>query len=411
MTKHQDPTRSGHPIESFLCSALDDLEGLADVPAWSMDEATTDRVVLLAARVAAGVAEVEARAIGQAVSLDRPGIAGCRGVTQWLRQLTNVTGRLAARKAALASSLAAWEPTRAATARGAIHAEQAQAIADKIALLDDDVTDHDKQRAEAFLLGEAADHDADALGRMGHEIYARLDPDCADAREAEALARAEARARKRTRLRMYDDGEGLTHGTFVIPTLYGEMLRKALAALAAPKHVRAEQGAGSYDWETPTPEKLGKALCDYVARFPASKLPKLGGLNATVIAIGDADLLEGKVKVARLDTGHKISHLDYLRLACEAGIIPIWMNATGDVVSMGRRHRFHTARQRLALIARHQHCQRNGCTVPGYLCHVHHPHPWSEGGETSLRNAELLCPFHHGVAHAGHAVEAYPMRT
>jgi hypothetical protein len=411
MTKHQEPTRSGHPIEQFLRTALDEVTALADVATWSMDEATTDRVVLLAAKLAASVAELEARTISHAVTLDRPAAAQCRSIQQWLRVHTNVTARTAARKAALAEALAAFEPTRSATARGRIHPEQAQAIADKINLLDHDITPHDKQRAEAFLLDHAADHDADALSRLGHEIYQRLDPESADAREAEALARAEARARKKTRLRLYDDDEGLTHATFTIPTRYGAMLRKALAALAAPKHVRAQNGAGSYDWQTPTPEKLGQAFCDYIARFPVTKLPKIGGLPATVIAVGDADILQGKVKAARLDTGVKISHLEYLRLACEAGIIAMWMNADGDVLSMGRKHRFHTAAQRLALIAAQVHCQHHDCTVPGYLCHAHHPHPWAQGGETTLHNAQLLCPFHHHLAHASNEVTTHPMRT
>jgi hypothetical protein len=86
----------------------------------------------------------------------------------------------------------------------------------------------------------------------------------------------------------------------------------------------------------------------------------------------------------------------------------MWMNADGDVVSQGRKQRFHTPDQRLALIVTQQHCQHTGCTVPGYLCHVHHPRPWSQGGETTLRNAQLLCPFHHHQAHA--TGDTHPLR-
>lgn len=409
MTTHTETPRSGHPIEEFLGAVLDDLKGLADVPAWSLDETSTDRVVALAARVAAGVAELEARTIHHAATLDRPAAASCRGLKQWLQLTTNVTARAAAAKVRLAGSLATLEPTRAATARGEIHAEQAQAIATKLDLLDDDVTSDDKHRAEAFLLDEAADQDADALSRLGHEIYARLDPEGADAREARALEAQEARARTRTRLSTYDDGEGLTHGRFTIPTAQGDMLAKHLAALAAPKHVRAEHGAGSYDWQRPTPQRLGEAFVDWIERLPADSLPRLGGLNATVVAIGDADLLQGKVKAARLDTGTRISHTEWLRLACDAGIVPMWMNADGEVLSVGRTHRFHTTRQRQALQVERPHCQHPGCHVPSWLCHVHHTIPWSEGGETDTKTAQLLCPFHHHRAHA--SGDAHPLRT
>jgi hypothetical protein len=135
-TERTEAPRSGHPIEAFLCSVLDDLKALADVPAWSMDDATATRGVQLAARVAAGVAEVEARSIHQAVVLDLPGAAQCRSTGGRVRQTARVTARTARTKTRLAASLPGLEPTRTATARAQIHAEQAQAIADQVARLD-----------------------------------------------------------------------------------------------------------------------------------------------------------------------------------------------------------------------------------------------------------------------------------
>lgn len=411
MTKRQDPSRSGHPIELFLCATLDALRDLADVAVWSMDEATTDRVVVMAARVAAGVAELEARAVGHAETLGRPGAAQCRSVRQWLRVTTRVSGREASAKARLAAALVAHEPTRAAMARGAVHADQARAIADVVADLGPEVGVRDRGRAEAFLIDHASDHDAEALTRLGREIQVRLDPDGAEAREASALAAQEERARARTRLTLYDDPNGLTHGRFAIPVAQGAMLRKALTAIAAPKSVRGHHGAGSYDWQKPTPHKLGLAFASYVERFPGHSLPRIGGLGATVVAVGDWEILSGRVRAARLDTGTRISHTEYLRLACEAGVVPMWMGADGEVLASGRRHRFHTTAQRLAAIVEQRHCQHDDCTVPGYLCHLHHRAPWSEGGETSLRDGVLLCPFHHGLEHAGREVTSYPLRT
>lgn len=413
MSEHTDTTpRSGHPVEVLLCSVLASLQEAVDLPVWSMDEATTDRVVVLAARVAAGVAEVEARVVGHGEAVGRPEAAQCRSVPRWLQQLTHVTARNASAKARLAAALPTLELTRVAVARGEVHAEQAQAVADVIADLGAEVAVCDRGRAEAFLIDHATDHDAQGLIALGREIAARLDPEGAEAREAEALERQEQRARARTRLTMYDDADGMTRGQFSIPVTQGAMLRKAIAAIAAPRSVRGTQGAGSYDWQVPTPHQRGLAFLSYIERFPASRLPKIGGLAATVIAIGDAEILQGKVKAACLDTGVKISHTDYLRLACEAGIIPMWMDADDQVLSVGRTHRFHTTDQRLAAIVEQRHCQHHsGCTVPGYRCHLHHPRPWSEGGETSLRNATLLCPFHHGLEHAANAVTTYPMRT
>ncbi|MFB9315670.1 HNH endonuclease signature motif containing protein [Nocardioides plantarum] len=411
MAQHTDTPGSGHPIEAFLCTVLDELKDLADVPTWSMDEKTTTRVVGLAARVAAGVAELEARSISQAEVLDLPGQVQCRNVGRWVQRTTGVTRRSARAKAKLAAGLGDLEPTRAATARGEIHAEQAQAIANHVALLDDEkVSVHDQARAEAFLLGEAVGgHDADALATMGHAIWERLDPDGADEREAKALEAQEERARRRTRLTMGDDGDGLTHGRFSIPTATADAFRKQLHALAAPKHVRAEQGAGSYDWKRPSAERLGQAFIEWIEGYDPAQLPKIGGLSATVIAIGDYDLLQGKLKAAQLETGTKISPTQYLRLACGAGVIPAWMNADAEVLALGRKHRFHTPAQRLAAIVEQRHCQhQSGCDVPGYLCHAHHDIPWAHGGGTDLRTTKLYCPFHHARVHQpGHD----PIRT
>ncbi|MFB9312746.1 HNH endonuclease signature motif containing protein [Nocardioides plantarum] len=402
MAQHTDTPGSGHPIKAVLCRFLDELKGLADVPAWSMDVETTIRVVGLGARVAAGVAELEARSIRQAEVLDLPGQTQCRNVARWVQQTTGVTGRSARAKAKLAAGLGDLEPTRTATARGEIHAEQAQAIANHVALLDDEkVTAHDQARAETFLLAEAVGgHDADALATMGHAIWERLDPEGADEREAKALEAQEQRARRRTRLTMGDDGDGLTHGRFSIPTATADAFRKQLHALAAPKHVRAEHGPGSYDWQRPSAERLGQAFVDWIETYDPTQLPKIGGLSATVIVIGDYDLLQGKMKAAQLETGTKISPTEYLRLACGAGVIPAWMNASGEVLALGRKHRFHTPAQRLAAIVEQRHCQHHsGCDVPGYLCHAHHHIPWAHGGGTDLRTTSLLCPYHHARAH------------
>lgn len=415
MTGHHDTSRPGpttHPVEAFLGTVLDELKTLIDTPTWSMDAATTTRVVTLATHVAAGITELEARSIHHAEVLGLPADTQCRDLRRWLQKTTHVTRRTAAHKVRLAASLSGHEATRTCLARGEVHAEQATAITTHLdRLVGERVSAHDQARAETFLLHEATTgtKDADDLTRLGHAIWERLDPDGADEREARALEAQEERARRRTRLSMSDDGEGLTHGRFSIPTAAAQMFRKHLHALAAPKHVRAEQGAGTYDWRTPSTEKLGHAFLDWIERTHPKDLPHIGGLAATVIAVGDYDILQGTLKAATLDTGTKISHTAYLRLACEAGIIPAWMNASGEVLALGRKHRFHTPKQRLAAIVEQHHCQHPDCDAPGYLCHTHHQIPWSQGGSTDLVTTQLLCPHHHHRAHA--TGNTHPMRT
>ncbi len=185
-------------------------------------------------------------------------------------------------------------------------------------------------------------------------VITRLDPDHADEHEAKLLARQEARARKRTEFRMWNDGEGLAHGRFTLPEAQAAMLRKALVTLASPKHVRATEGAGSYDHERPTPQKMGWAFGEYIERYPTDRLAKMGGMTATVVVTVEAEVFtQGAQKAGTTDAGVKVSPGQLLRWACEANLIPAVVGKEGQVLDLGRTHRFHTPAQRLAADGRY----------------------------------------------------------
>ena len=64
----------------------------------------------------------------------------------------------------------------------------------------------------------------------------------------------------------------LTHGRFTIDTaLTGQMLTKALAAIAAPRH-RASKGPLCE--LKPTPQRLGEAFVELIRRYPTKKPPR-----------------------------------------------------------------------------------------------------------------------------------------
>ncbi len=408
MDRHLDGTGSAHPIVRLLDAVERELDELVEAPLWSLDVPDTTQVVGRLATVQARLDELEARAVRHAETLEVPTIGGFRSTAAWLARLTHVTRPEAARKVRLAKALAGHGQTREAMARGEVHAEQALVI-DKA--VDDLVEDHAQHRdlAEKHLLAQAADFDAHALTTLGRRVLEVLDPDRADEHEARLLEAQEARARKRTAMRLWDDGEGLTHGHFTIPVAQGSMLRKALHGLSSPKHVRATEGAGSYRFEKPTPERLGQAFCTYLERYPRDQLPQLGGLTASVIVTVDHETLLGKHKVAHLDTGVAISPGQLRRWACEAGLYPAVLDTKSHVLDLGRRTRLHTEAQRLALIVEQKTCQHPGCDVLGAFCHVHHTDPWGHGGPTDTELAALLCPFHHHQVHATGAT--YPLRT
>ena len=197
---------------------------------------------------------------------------------------------------------------------------------------------------------------------------------------------------------MVDDGHGKTHGRFTIPTLHGAILKKALLAIAAPKHRAAVDGHAPVPG-SPSNHRLGEAFVEYLENYPADRLPHAGGTSASVVAMIDLDALLGRLaKAGLLDTGEKISPAAARRLACRHGVIPAVLDGASHVLDLGRKRRFHSPAQRLVFTIEQRGCTAVGCDHPPGLCHAHHPIPWSQDGETN-RDGRLLCPRHHTLAH------------
>ena len=164
----------------------------------------------------------------------------------------------------------------------------------------------------------------------------------------------------------------------------------------APPRPRPQDQAGR---EQQTKHRLGEAFCEYVETRPAGSVGKAGGVCATVVVTMTLETLLGGLKAASLDTGARLSPGEARRLACRAGIIPAVLDGASQVLDLGRKRRFHTEPQRIALAHRDRGCTVEGCDAPPGLCHAHHDQPWSRGGPTDTTTGRLLCPRHHTLAH------------
>jgi hypothetical protein len=295
----------------------------------------------------------------------------------------------------LATGLEWHEATRTALAEGRLHAEQAQVILDGLAELPDDLDPDLVQQAEEHLIGLAGEFDAKALKHLARRLVEVIAPDLADAHEAKLLEKEERDAAQATTFTLWEDGRGRVHGRFTLDTLTGAALKKALYAIAAPKHQAAKGPLGE---RRPTPERLGQAFAELIQRYPAKKLPKAGGLNATVVVTMTLETLMGGLKAAQLDTGETISPGLARKLACEAGIIPAVLGGDSQVLDLGRKQRFHNEYQRIAKTIEKRGCEVAGCDWPPGMCHLHHPVRWVDGGGTN-RDGIMICPPHHARAH------------
>jgi hypothetical protein len=285
-----------------------------------------------------------------------------------------------------------------ALAEGRVNTEQAHAIARALADLETDgPEDLDPEvltQAEKHLVTVADGFDAKHLKVLGRHVLTVVAPDVGEAHEAKLLENEERRAAERTRLTFAADGHGMVHGRFSIPTLHGAMLAKAIQALTW-----ARQDPAEVRHSRPTPVAAGQAFIELLERMDAKDLPSVGGVGATVVVTMTIDSLMGGLAAAALDTGEVISASAARRLACEAGVIPMVLGGKSEVLDVGRRRRFHTRAQRLAIAQRDKTCVVGGCDAPPSRCHVHHVIPWSEGGGTSVKDGRLYCSAHHAMVH------------
>lgn len=401
-----DGTGSGsavHPAARFAAAVRSRGAELAGQPLTSLDAEGTVRLLHDLDTAIAQLQALRTAAVAHADRLELPQRAGATSVATWLAATTRTSRREAYACARLGEALEHHPRLHAAFAEGRLHQDQAHAILRALTDLPADLGSEVAERAERELVDLGRAHDAADLRVLGRRILEVAAPDLADAHEADLLERQEREAAATASLTLVDAGDGSCHGRFRMPSLHGAILRKALLAIAAPRHQRAgahpDQAAPSA--ARPSAQRMGHALMELLETLPADRLPTSGGVSATVVVTMTLESLRGGLTAAGLDTGERLSAGEARRLACSAGIIPAVLGGPSQVLDLGRRRRFHTRSQRIALGLEQGRCRAEGCDHPPGLCHAHHRVRWADGGVTSVRDGVLLCPRHHALAHRG----------
>jgi hypothetical protein len=395
---------SSRPVVDTVVDLRSVLSDLSSRPVWGLSTADTEAALVEAQALATQVAQLQLRLLAHAERVHVGDSVGATSPANWLAHQTRTTRAAAHRARRLATSLDESHPAvDEALAAAAINVEQATVIVDAVDDLPDTIGADVVAQAEAFLLAEAADHDAKALRILGRRLLEVLDPEAAEAEEARRLAAEEAEARAKASFTMSDDGHGKVHGRFTIPSMHGSMLRKALLAYAAPAR-NPDRPAN-----TPTRHQLGLAFLEYLETRGEDTLPSAGGISATVVVTMTLETLMGGLKAAGLCDGSRISASEARRLACRAGVIPVVLGGKSQPLDIGRKGRFHTKPQRIALGLRDGGCTAVGCDRPPSQCHAHHDIAWSQNGRTSVESGRLLCSRHHTLAHdPGYAATVQP---
>ena len=387
-----------HPLDQVveaLSAALDEGHAASLV---GLEQAATADALRALAQIHAQLDALTATVLRHAAEVRVEETGGATTTATWWAQATHRTRAAAHRDVTLAAALGRHTALAEALAAGRINCEQTHVIARALADLEadgpDDLDPSVLEQAEKHLIVCADTFDAKQLKILGRHVLDVVAPEVGEAHEAKLLEDEERRATERTRLTMSGDGHGMVHGRFSVPELHGAMLAKALQALTW-----AKQEPAQIRQVRSTPQSNGQAFTELLERISEKDLPSVGGVGATVVVTMTLETLMGGLGKASLDTGEVISAGTARRLACEAGIIPMVLGGQSQVLDVGRRRRFHTRAQRLAIAQRDKHCTAPGCDTPPSRCHVHHVIPWSQGGTTTVTDGRLYCSAHYAMAH------------
>ncbi|MDR6173859.1 hypothetical protein QE364_003583 [Nocardioides zeae] len=397
-----DAVDRGHPVLEAIRIATDVLATNGRTGLGWLSAQQTGIALIEAHRLVARASALVAVLVHHAEEVELHRENGASTAAVWLAKAATVTRRDAYRLARIGSAVGDRCSTYLAPAceAGAVDTEQADVIVKALDALPDDLDPDLRLQAEQAMVGLAADHDARALRALGKKILTVIAPDIGEAHDAAILEREEREARAASRLSMVSDGLGRVWGRFVIPELHGAMLRKALDAYAAPRHLNtADDPERRFQRDRSTPERYGQAFQQLLEMLDQKDLPATGGTGATVVVTMTLESLLGGLATASLDTGGQISAAEARRLACEAGLIPAVLGTKSEVLDLGRTARFHTRAMRLAMATRDRGCVAEGCDRPPHQCHAHHLQAWSAGGHTNTRDGCLLCDQHHHQIH------------
>jgi hypothetical protein len=138
-----------------------------------------------------------------------------------------------------------------------------------------------------------------------------------------------------------------------------------------------------------------------VARFEA-------GLGGDLMMPGrDEPVLVPRATVERILCDADITTVITRPLAADAGerctrlLGDLLLEASREVLYVGRSERVVPPRLRRALEARDRHWAFPGCRASARRTHAHHVNLWERGGGTDEDNLILLCVRHHHAVHEG----------
>ncbi len=207
------------------------------------------------------------------------------------------------------------------------------------------------------------------------------------------------RQRSRRKARIFESSES---GMFVLSGEFDQITGARIATALTAKERQLWHREDPDNRATPQ-QRMADALAELICQ--PSGDGKSAGTDLLVIA--DFDVLKQQLDNPRLADGSPIPIVELHRLALEANLLPSIFDTKTQDMWLGRRLRTASEAQRVALIARDQHCI--GCGANPLWCRAHHITWWSKNGPTDLDNLALVCDdCHHKIHDHGWQVHRDP---
>ena len=260
-----------------------------------------------------------------------------------------------------------------------------------------------RANAEAQLARLAGEHRPDELAKLADKLTDCLNPD-GDFTDVD-------RATRRSLSIGRQDLDGMSPISGWLNPEARATLDAVFAKLAAPGMCNADddepclsgtpsQAAIAADTRSPGQRHHDALLAAARALLASGELGQHNGLPASIIVTTTLQELEAGAGRGLTGGGTLLPMSDVIRLGAHAHhYLAIFDN--GKALALYHTKRLASPAQRIVLYAKDRGCTFPGCTMPGYLCEVHHCNRYATHPVTDVNDLTFGCGPNHDLAEQG----------
>jgi len=260
-----------------------------------------------------------------------------------------------------------------------------------------------RHKAEAHLARLAGEHRPDELARLADTLTDCLNPD-GDFTDVD-------RARRRGLSIGKQDIDGMSPISGYLTPEARATIDAVFAKLAAPGMCNPDdiepcvsgtpsQAAIENDTRTAAQRNHDALNAAGRALLASGELGQHNGLPASIIVTTTLEELEAGAGKALTGGGTLLPMSDVIRLGSHAHHY-LAIFDKGKALALYHTRRLASPAQRIVLHAKDRGCTFPGCTVPDYLCEVHHNNPYATNPVTDINDLTLACGPNHQLADQG----------